>query len=137
MRANAYIEAGADVAFVEGIPSKDELRHVAKEVRAPVLYNMVGISPMIPFPELKDMGISIIGFGIAQQVAARAMWDYAHHLKKRGVEAQIEFMKGMKGHPLEEFHIFAGFPEMKAMEERFLPKEEIEQKYQGTLGYKP
>jgi hypothetical protein len=43
----------------------------------------------------------------------------------------------MKGHPLEEFHDFAGFPEMKALEEKFLPKEEVERKYRETLGYKP
>lgn len=137
MRANAYIKAGADVAFVEGIPSKEELRRVVKEVNGPVLYNMVGISPIIPIPELKDMGVSIIGFGMAQWAATRAMWDYAHDIKKRGIEAQVEFLERMKGHPLEEFHVFAGFPEMKAMEEKFLPKEEVEQKYQDTLGYKP
>jgi 2-methylisocitrate lyase-like PEP mutase family enzyme len=136
-RANAYIKAGADVAFVEGIPSKEELKRVVKEVKGPVLYNMIGISPIIPFSELKEIGVSIIGFGNAQWAATKAMWDYAHDIKKRGIEAQIEFLEGMKGHPLEEFHVFAGFPEMKAMEERFLPKEEIVQKYQGTLGYKP
>jgi hypothetical protein len=26
---------------------------------------------------------------------------------------------------------------MKALEEKFLPKEEVEQKYRDTLGYKP
>ena len=136
-RANAYIKAGVDVAFVEGIPSLEELKRVVKEVKGPVLYNMIGISPIIPFSELKEIGVSIIGFGNAQWAATKAMWDYAHDIKKRGIEAQIEFLEGMKGHPLEEFHVFAGFPEMKAMEERFLPKEEIVQKYQGTLGYKP
>jgi 2-methylisocitrate lyase-like PEP mutase family enzyme len=136
-RANAYIQAGANVAFVEGIPSKEELRRVVRGVNGPVLYNMIGISPIIPFSELKEIGVSIIGFGNAQWASTKAMWDYAHDIKKRGVKAQIEFLERMKGHPLEEFHVFAGFPEMKAKEERFLPKEEIEQKYQGTLGYKP
>lgn len=136
-RVNSYIEAGADVAFVEGIPSKDELRRVVEDVKGPVLYNMIGISPIIPFPELKEIGVSIIGFGMAHWAATRSIWDYAHDLKKRGVEAQIQFLDGMKGHPLEDDHAFAGFPEMKAMEERYLPKEEVEKKYQDTLGYKP
>jgi hypothetical protein len=65
------------------------------------------------------------------------MWDYAHDLKNRGMDAQIDYLRGMKGHPLEEFHDFAGFPEMKALEEKFLPKEEVEKKYEGTLGYNP
>ena len=139
VRANAYIEAGADVAFLEAIPSKEELRRVVREVKGPVLYNMVGISPIIPFSELKEMGVSIIGFGIAQLAAASAMWDYAHNLKKLGTEAQIEFLRRMKGHPMEmeAFNVFAGFSKMKAMEEKFLPKEEVERKYQSTLGFKP
>jgi 2-methylisocitrate lyase-like PEP mutase family enzyme len=136
-RANAYIEAGADVAFVEGLLSEEEIEMCVREVRGPVLYNMIGISPIIPIPRLIDIGVSIIGFGNAQWSATKAMWDYAHDLKKRGVEAQIDYLQGMKGHPLEEFHDFAGFPEMKALEEKFLPKEEVEQKYKETLGYKP
>lgn len=136
-RANAYIEAGVDVAFVEGIPSKEELRRVVKEVEGPVLYNMIGISPVIPLPELKEMGVSIVAFGGPHLVGVRAMWDYAQDIKKRGVAAQVEFMERMKGHPLEDWHAFAGFTKMKAMEEKFLPKEEVEQKYQSTLGYKP
>ncbi len=136
-RANAYLEVGADVAFVEGLLSEEEIVRVVKEVKGPILYNMIGISPIIPLSRLIDIGVSIISLGNAQWAAARAMWDYAHDLKKRGVEAQIDYLRGMKGHPLEEFHDFAGFPEMKAMEEKFLPKEEVEQKYEGTLGYKP
>lgn len=136
-RANCYLEAGADVAFVEGIPSKDELKRVVKDVEGPVLYNMIGISPIIPFSELKEIGVSIIGFGMAHWAATRAIWDYAHDLKQRGVDAQLQFLDRMKGHPLEDDHAFAGFTEMKAMEEKYLPEEEIEQKYHDTLGYKP
>lgn len=136
-RANAYIEAGADVAFVEALTSEEELSRVVKEVKAPILYNMVGISPIIPFTRLQEIGVSIVVFGVAQFAAASAMWDYAHDLKKRGIEAQIEFSERMKGHPLEEFHAFSGFPEMRKMEEKYLPKEEVILKYQTTLGYKP
>ena len=65
------------------------------------------------------------------------MWDYAHDLKKRGIEAQIDFLKGMKGHPLEELHAFAGFPEMKKMEEKYLPKEDFLEKYRNPSGFEP
>ncbi len=42
-----------------------------------------------------------------------------------------------EGAPLEEFHDFAGFPAMKALEEKFLPKEEVGTKVKETLGYNP
>lgn len=137
VRANAYLEVGADVAFVEGIPSEEELRRVVKEVEGPVVYNMIGISPVIPLSTLKEIGVSLVSLGNAQWVAAKAMWDYAYDVAARGVEAHLEFTGGLEGHPLEEFHEFARFPEMKALEERFLPGELVERKYRDTLGYKP
>jgi 2-methylisocitrate lyase-like PEP mutase family enzyme len=136
-RANAYLEAGADVAFVEGLLSEEEIAEAVRKVNGPIVYNMIGISPIIPISRLIDMGVTIIGFGNAQWAATKAMWDYAHDLKDRGMDAQIDYLEGMKGHPLEEFHDFAGFPEMKALEEKFLPKGEVEQKYKDTLGYNP
>src|SRR5262250_1789703 len=44
-RANAYLEAGADMAFVEGPTSLDEVRRICKEVHGPVFYNQTGVSP--------------------------------------------------------------------------------------------
>src|SRR5690606_35667414 len=48
-RANAYLEAGADVIFVEGPRSWDEAQAIAKrfEGRAPLVHNLVegGITP--------------------------------------------------------------------------------------------
>jgi 2-methylisocitrate lyase-like PEP mutase family enzyme len=136
-RANAYLEVGADVAFVEGLVSEDEIAEAVRRVNGPIVYNMIGISPIIPIPRLIEIGVSIIGFGNAQWAATKAMWDYAHDLKSRGMEAQMDYIRSVKGHPLEEFHDFAGFPGMKALEEKFLPKEEVDQKYRETLGYKP
>src|SRR5262249_41544806 len=61
-RANAYLEAGADVAFVEGPTSKDEVARIAKEVRGPVLYNQTGVSPRLSVPEMKELGLAIVIF---------------------------------------------------------------------------
>ncbi|MBN1629413.1 MAG: isocitrate lyase/PEP mutase family protein, partial [Thermoleophilia bacterium] len=79
-RANAYLKVGADVAFVEGIPSEEELRRVVKEVEGPVVYNMIGISPVIPLSTLKEIGVALVSVGNAQWVAAKAMWDFAHDM---------------------------------------------------------
>jgi len=53
-RVNAYIEAGADVGFVEALVSEEELRRVLKEVKVPIFYNMHGISPVLPFANWED-----------------------------------------------------------------------------------
>lgn len=61
-RAHAYVEAGADIIFVESPESVEEMRRVTGEVRAPTLANQVegGRTPMLPADELQA-----IGFGLA------------------------------------------------------------------------
>jgi hypothetical protein len=38
---------------------------------------------------------------------------------------------------MEDFHSFAGFPEIRQMEEKFLPQADIVRRYEDTMGYKP
>lgn len=57
-RANAALAAGADMAFVEAIPSLEELAQVPRRVRGPCLLNMVraGKTPDIALPDAQAMG---------------------------------------------------------------------------------
>ncbi len=72
-RAAAYAEAGADVLFIEGLYSQDELRAAGKSVPGvPKLANMVegGKTPLLPKQELVDMGYSIILYANAAMQGA-------------------------------------------------------------------
>eukprot|EP00966_Prymnesium_polylepis_P305259 7053984-Prymnesium_polylepis.2 len=44
-RVNAYLDAGADMAFVEGPTSVAEVERICASVKGPVLYNQTGVSP--------------------------------------------------------------------------------------------
>src|SRR5207237_1132023 len=57
-RVNAYIEAGADVGFVEAPQTVDELRIVGRSLRGPALVNVFegGKTPMLGAKELGAMG---------------------------------------------------------------------------------
>ncbi len=57
-RVNAYLEAGADVGFVEAPQNLEELRIVAGRVAGPALVNVFegGKTPMVPAAELEKMG---------------------------------------------------------------------------------
>jgi 2-methylisocitrate lyase-like PEP mutase family enzyme len=137
-RANAYTKAGADVLFVEAPTSVEELRKIVREVKAPILYNVAGISPHLPVRELEEIGVSLVIYPTASlRASSKAVWDYMQALKTRGTQAEIDFKKQLKGHPLEDFHAFAGFPEIRKMEEKFLPPADFVRKYESTLGYKP
>jgi 2-methylisocitrate lyase-like PEP mutase family enzyme len=60
-RANAAMEAGADIAFVEAPQTMDELRAVPKLVNGPCLFNLVygGKTPDIDLATAKEMGFRL------------------------------------------------------------------------------
>lgn len=61
-RAHRYIEAGADMIFVEAPASADDLRTVGREIDVPMVVNMVegGKTPILPTDELAEMGYKIV-----------------------------------------------------------------------------
>jgi 2-methylisocitrate lyase-like PEP mutase family enzyme len=61
-RANGYGETGADVCFIEAPESRDELVRIPREVRYPLLVNMLtgGVTPILPVAELQQLGYKII-----------------------------------------------------------------------------
>jgi len=136
-RANAYLEAGADVAFVEGPTSKDEVRRVCREVKGPILYNQTGVSPRFGLPELEELGVAIVILpGVALRATIQAVYDLGILLRDTGPLAEEAFDARFKQHPLANVHAFAGFDQIQAWEREFLPAEEQE-KYEGSVGYQP
>src|SRR5262249_52308659 len=61
-RANRYAEAGADVCFIEAPESRRELERIPREVRCPLLVNMLtgGVTPILPVEELQQLGYNIV-----------------------------------------------------------------------------
>jgi len=137
-RGRAYRDAGADVIFPDGLTSLEDLERSVKEIPAPLLYNMTGVSPMVPMSDLREMGVAIVEIaGGAFVSAAQAMWNFMHGLVSGGTDFLLEFGQGLREHPIRNFHEFIGFPEIRKYEEQFLPDEEVERKYAETVGYQP
>lgn len=61
-RAAAYLDAGADVLFVEAPRGKEEMLRVTSEVPGLHIANMVegGMTPLLTKAELSDLGYSIV-----------------------------------------------------------------------------
>ena len=61
-RANAALEAGADMAFVEAPQTMEEIAAVPKLVKGPCLFNNVwkGKSPDLAFDEARKMGYRLV-----------------------------------------------------------------------------
>lgn len=65
-RGHRYVEAGADVLFIEGLRDTDQMREVNKQFsgRIPVLVNIVegGDTPVLSATELQAYGFSVVIF---------------------------------------------------------------------------
>ena len=61
-RANRYAQAGADVCFIEAPESRAELERIPREVRPPLLVNMLGggATPILSVAELERLGYKIV-----------------------------------------------------------------------------
>jgi 2-methylisocitrate lyase-like PEP mutase family enzyme len=86
-RASAYIEAGADITFVEAPESLDEMRRIPQLLAVPQLVNMVvgGKTPIVEASELSAMGFAIVLYAnAALQGAILGMQNALRELKERG-----------------------------------------------------
>jgi 2-methylisocitrate lyase-like PEP mutase family enzyme len=92
-RVNAYLEAGADVGFVEAPQTVEELRIVGREVRGPALVNVFegGKTPMIGAQELEAMGFRLgIYPSQTHRAAIRAAQRVLVAMKRDGDTRAIE-----------------------------------------------
>jgi 2-methylisocitrate lyase-like PEP mutase family enzyme len=136
-RSNAYVEAGADMIFPEAPASEEEVERFIKEINAPILYNCGGISPKLSWERMQELNIALVIYaGLSATATRRAIWDLASDLKQRGTQSMVDYMEGMKGHPVEDAHAFRGVPDIQAMEDLYLPKEEVEQRLTAAVGFK-
>lgn len=118
-RAERFLEAGADVLFVESPESPEELRRVAETFRGAVLLaNMVegGRTPYLSTAELGAMGFKIALYpGSGFLAAAGALRQVYAHLQQTGI--------GTGGPapmmPFAEMNALMGFPAVQAFERRY------------------
>ena len=92
-RVNAYLEAGADVGFVEAPQNVEELRIVGRQVRGPALVNVFegGKTPMVAANELEAMGFRLgIYPSQTHRAAIRAAQKVLVALKEDGDTSRIE-----------------------------------------------
>jgi 2-methylisocitrate lyase-like PEP mutase family enzyme len=92
-RVNAYLEAGADVGFVEAPQTIEELRVVGREVRGPALVNVFegGKTPMLGAQELEAMGFRLgIYPSQTHRAAIRAAQRVLVAMKRDGDTRAIE-----------------------------------------------
>jgi 2-methylisocitrate lyase-like PEP mutase family enzyme len=121
-RANAFLEAGADIAFVEAPRSIEEMREIPKRVDAPHLVNNVagGLTPLLSAEELTEMGFAIILYAnAALQASVYGMQQVLGHIHKTGsIDGMMDRVAGF-----EERQRLVNKPEYDAMEKKYASDE--------------
>ena len=119
-RAEKYLEAGADVLFVEAPENRDQMEKMNFQFSGllPVLANMVegGKTPISGADDLEELGYSIVIFpGGTVRAVSFAMQEYMGQLKKTGsTDLWRNRMFDFRG-----FNDLIGTPEMLAKGERY------------------
>lgn len=118
-RSKAYVEAGADVIFLEAPRTIEELKMASEQIKVPLLANMVenGKTPLMTTEELQKMGYGIVIYPVTTiYTATKAIMDNLNELKKHGtIEPGI---KNCVGFP--EFNKMIGLDKERELEASFM-----------------
>jgi 2-methylisocitrate lyase-like PEP mutase family enzyme len=92
-RAGSYIEAGADMTFLEAPQTPEEISKIPTLLRAPQLLNMVvgGKTPIIDRAAAAEMGFAFVLYAnVALQGAIKGMQAALLALRERGSVSEAE-----------------------------------------------
>jgi methylisocitrate lyase len=134
-RGNLYLEAGADMVFIDGIRARADIERAVRDIQGLLSVNLMdavtGVkTELIPIPELARMGVARVSIPVASiLVAHRALREFFAALKASPtglLEGQSQWVSSFK-----EFTGFVGLPEYRALENEYLPRTLVEAKYGG------
>jgi 2,3-dimethylmalate lyase len=117
-RAEAYLEAGADILFIESPESVEEMTRIGRAFDVPLIANMVegGRTPLLDAASLESIGYRIAIFPALGFLAAGAALDAAYrHLRTHGSSANID----VPLYPFREFGEMMGFAWVDEFDRRY------------------
>ena len=124
-RANLYLDAGADMVFLDGIATRADIERAVRDIRGLLSVNLMdGVTgvktELIPIPELAAMGVARVSIPVASiMVMHKALKEFftALHASPSGLLAgQTERISSFA-----EYTGFVGLPEYRALESEYLP----------------
>jgi carboxyvinyl-carboxyphosphonate phosphorylmutase len=117
-RGNRYLEAGADMLFVEAPESEAEVELIAQSFDRPLLYNWAesGRTPPLPLARIESLGFKLVIYPVTALFAAtRAVMHAMAALRRDGDSGKfqddlIQFA---------DFNTFIGLPAAQELEFRY------------------
>ncbi len=111
-RARLYKDAGADVLFVEGPRSREDLETIGEALPGPLSVNLIegGRTPILPLEELEAMGFYSVGYVLSGLYAAASALETTYETLRR---------EGSPDSPEQGRFDFEAFNTMIGREKRF------------------
>lgn len=91
-RVNQYVNAGAEMIFLEGVTELSQYKNIAESINIPVLANITefGMTPLFTKEELKQSGVTLILYPLsafrAMSQAASRVYDT---IRQKGTQADL------------------------------------------------
>lgn len=135
-RCNLYLAAGADLAFIDGIRTRADIEQAVQALNGPLSVNLMDAvtgmkTELVPIPELARMGVGRVSIPVASiMVAHRALTAFFTALKASPtgtLPGETHWVSSF-----ETFTDFVGLKTYRQFEDRYLPKQRVQEKYQGA-----
>lgn len=135
-RCNLYLEAGADLAFIDGIRTRGDIEKAVRALQGPLSVNLMDAvtgmkTELVPIPELARMGVGRVSIPVASiMVAHRALTAFFQALKASPtgtLSGETQWVTSF-----ENFTDFVGLKDYRQLEDRYLPKQRVQEKYRGA-----
>jgi 2-methylisocitrate lyase-like PEP mutase family enzyme len=136
-RGNLYLQAGADLVFIDAIAKRSDIAQAVKGTRGPLSVNLMdGVTgvktELLPIPELAKLGVARVSIPVASiMLTYKALKDFFVALKQSPSGTLPGATQWMPG--FGEYTEFIGLPEYHLMEREFLLQEDVEQRYGEAL----
>lgn len=132
-RCNRYLEAGADLAFIDGIRSRADMETAVRSLTGPLSINLMdavtGVkTELVPIEELRRMGVGRVSIPVASiLVAHKALSGFFAALRASPTGILAGETRWVAG--FGEFTDFVGLSRYRELEERYLPADRLDRKY--------
>lgn len=118
-RAGRYVEAGADMIFLEAASSLEDYRRAARALKAPILANMTefGTTPLFTLEELREAGVAAVIYPLsAFRAMSRAAERVYETIRREGTQRSV--VEAMQTR--EELYAVLGYRDYERQADQFL-----------------
>jgi 2-methylisocitrate lyase-like PEP mutase family enzyme len=115
-RAHAYVEAGADILFIEAPETEEQMERIPKLFAVPCLINIAPRTPLLSVERLEQMGYAIAIYpGICLAATIRANFEELRRMKENGKPPDFgDFLTSFL-----EFNQFIGMSQYNEIEQKY------------------